>query len=654
VYCPSGTTRSVLIATPETAEVIVGQPLSGTITLHSALPDLSNASGSTEIDGPGASVLTVARSGDPGTPGFRIFTVDAGAQVTLDGLTITAGRALNGGGISNSGGTLMIEACSIVGNADSGYGQPSSGGGVYNHGTLAINASTISGNSASRGGGIYNDGMLTVSDSTISDNHTFAPWSTNGGGIDNVGEVQMASCVVVANAATYGGGIENENSGKLPAESCTIANNTAEFTGGGIANNGGGTASLVSCTIAGNIAYGFEGGGIATGFFGGGTMAVESTTIVGNSAYKGGGIYNRGPLSLINSTIARNSASSFGGGITNDGAPLTAINDTIAYNTLSSSYGGGAGLDAYSDTATLYNCIVTWNMSAGRPDDISFYGGGSVSPSSASNLIGVGISGGLIDGNKGNRVGTASSPIDPMLGPLQDNGGPTMTMALLPRSPAIDAGIAVDGVTTDQRGISRTAYGPPDIGAFELAPLMVSPMVVNGGAEQRSNVTTLAVTFNQWTNLPALIDQGAIGSAVQLVGTGPVTLDAWRFHYDRDSFTLTIDLRRDKDSPQTMLEDGKYELQIDTGQVFALNNLTNPLVDSDGTLDGLVVAKFHQLVGDFNGDGQVTLADRDNFLQHYGTKLGQGLYDYSYDLNGDGIVNLLDYMAWVKRLGYTI
>ena len=173
---------------------------------------------------------------------------------------------------------------------------------------------------------------------------------------------------------------------------------------------------VVSSTIAGNTAQGFEGGGIANALFGGGTMTVDSSAITGNFAYKGGGIYNRGPLTITDSTIANNSASSFGSGIANDGAPLTAVNDTIAYNTLESAYGGGAGLDAYSDTATLYNSIVVRNSSAGAADDISLYGGGVVSSSSAYNLIGTGGSGGLVNGVNGNQVGVA----DPGLGPLAE------------------------------------------------------------------------------------------------------------------------------------------------------------------------------------------------------------------------------------------
>ena len=97
-------------------------------------------------------------------------------------------------------------------------------------------------------------------------------------------------------------------------------------------------------------------------------------------------------------------------------------------------------------------------------DDIQ----GAVATSSH-DLIGANSSlSGISNGVNGNLVGTADSPIDPRLGPLQDNGGPTWTMALLPDSPAIDAGVAVPGVTADQRGVFRPQGRAPDIGAFEL------------------------------------------------------------------------------------------------------------------------------------------------------------------------------------------
>jgi hypothetical protein len=114
--------------------------LTGTIALLSALPDLSRA---ITIDGPGPSALTVAGPGTT-TPVFRIFTVPAGADVTISGLTIRGGFA------------------------------PESGGGIYNDGTLTVTDSSISGSEAVQdGGGIYNDGTLTVTDSSISGSVAF-------------------------------------------------------------------------------------------------------------------------------------------------------------------------------------------------------------------------------------------------------------------------------------------------------------------------------------------------------------------------------------------------------------------------------------------------------------------------------------------------
>src|SRR5208337_428619 len=137
-----------------------------------------------------------------------------------------------------------------------------------------------------------------------------------------------------------------------------------------------------------------------------------------------------------------------GGGIANSGT-VTVTNSTIAYN----AGDFGSGLAVYSGTATLFNTIVALNIGS----DISVYDGyGTVSASSAYNLIGTGGSGGLTNGVNGNQVGVAN----PGLGPLVSYGGPTETIALLSGSPAIDKGsnaLAIDlttgqPLTTDQRG----------------------------------------------------------------------------------------------------------------------------------------------------------------------------------------------------------
>ena len=130
--------------------------VTGTIALNSALPALSNTTGVTDIEGPGASSLTVARSSAAGTLYFGIFTVDTKVQAQLAGLTITGGYANfgNGGGIDNAG-TLTVTNCTIDNNE--AY---LAGGGIYNAGTLTVTNSTIDNNGAlsGSGGGIYNAG----------------------------------------------------------------------------------------------------------------------------------------------------------------------------------------------------------------------------------------------------------------------------------------------------------------------------------------------------------------------------------------------------------------------------------------------------------------------------------------------------------------
>ena len=151
--------------------------LAGTITLESALPDLSDTTGLTEIKGPGAASLTVVR--DPTMLGFSVFTVDAGVKAKLAGLTVTGGvgtsylNGTQGGGINNQG-NLTITGCTIAGNHCGSDSYGGYGGGIYNStgGSLLVMDSTVRSNYVQSainskalggyGGGIYN-GMLAQS-----------------------------------------------------------------------------------------------------------------------------------------------------------------------------------------------------------------------------------------------------------------------------------------------------------------------------------------------------------------------------------------------------------------------------------------------------------------------------------------------------------
>jgi len=177
---------------------------------------------------------------------------------------------------------------------------------------------------------------------------------------------------------------------------------------------------------------------------------------------------------------------------------LTLTNVTVSGNT---AYYGGGGIYVYSGDVRLHNTIVANNVrGTAAPVDDDVYGYGTLEASSSYNLIGdAGSAGGLIDGVNGNIVGA-----DPLLGPLADNGGPTLTHALLPGSPAIDAGSDAKaneaGLTRDQRGYGRFGDGDQDatptvdIGAFELI-LMGD---ANGdGAVDGGDYTLWADHYNQ-------------------------------------------------------------------------------------------------------------------------------------------------------------
>jgi len=407
-----GSLRQALVDAND-GDTIDATGVSGTILLTSGELQIDH---NVTINGPGAGSLEVN-----GNATFTVFQ-NIASNVTIFGLTITNSNW----GIFNYGG-LIVSDSSIVNNA---------GGGIFNDGrhstvTLTIINSAVNGNG---GGGIFSyNTTQTVSNCTVSGNH--------GGGIFNY------ATVVPPNGYASGSlkYVPNSSVGTLTVNNCTISSNQ----GSGITNSSTNvSADLVvsNCTISGNSAD--NGGGIsntASGFNGGSSAAsVSNTTLSGNSATKdGGGIYNHSEgnsqaaasLSLMNCTLSGNSASGNGGGISNEGEL------------------GPAELE-------LGACI----LNAGSSGENIFNDGGTV------NSLGYNVSSddgsGFLAG-PGDQINT-----DPMLGPLQDNGGPTFTHALLPDSPAIDAGDPnfTPPPLYDQRGpdFARVINGRIDIGSFEV------------------------------------------------------------------------------------------------------------------------------------------------------------------------------------------
>ena len=350
----------------------------------------------------------------------RILHVIA-ATVTVNRLALQGGSSFNGGSGISSNGMVILEQCKISGNG--GFG---GGGGISNSGVMSLEHSTITENGAGLGGGgISNSGTMFLNDSTVSANVAgfMNPIVKGGGGIENTGVMTLINTTVTKNTATVGagypagGGIQNR--GRLTLMGSSVTDNSASnvnSSGGGIANGVGGDVTLNQSIMAGNSAD--KGGGV----FNDGMMTVTNSTVSGNAASEGGGIYNYGWVSVIKSTISGNTATS-GGGIFNH------------------------------NYVTATNSIVAGNMAGTNPNLR-----GNLSTSSSFNLL----------------------DVDPLLGPLANNGGSTPTHALLPGSPAIDAGDP--NVTPppyfDQRGApyGRVQDGNGDImrridiGAVELQP----------------------------------------------------------------------------------------------------------------------------------------------------------------------------------------
>ena len=296
---------------------------------------------------------------------------------------------------------------------------------------------------------------VTITGLTIAGGSSFQ----EGDGLFNLstGVVNIQACVIESNYGTVGGGIANE--GNLNLTECTVSKNSAsggESGGGGVYNNG--TMTITGCTISGNNADGLAGG---------------------PPIIAGAGVLNYGTLTLVNSTVSGNTTyKGYGGGIANAKGTITIINCTIAENAAAVGSGGGIFNASGSDAGEVHiqNSIIAANSNGSEPpfENETDIEGAIISE--GYNLIGSDFET-IITPATGDQIGTAESPIDPLLGSLQDNGGPTATHALLPSSPAIDKGGAANGVVTDQRGRFRPVDAvaiPPaqdgdnsDIGAFE-------------------------------------------------------------------------------------------------------------------------------------------------------------------------------------------
>ena len=522
-------------------------------------------------------------------------------------LTDTAVRDNYGGGIWNAGtltltnstirGNLRLPGCTR--NASVGY----CGFGISNRGTSILVNSTVSYNTVV---GIVNPGVLFVTRSSIGENtetgivnlaessiaivmdSVITANSTNvsvergiyssdqaGGGIRNQGRLIITNGTISDNSAVVGGGIHNDGTGTVTMTSSTVSNNTAVFGGGGINNYG--RMTLTNTTVSGNRAAGNRfvslGGGISN----------EASRL---SRPDGSTTLFTGVLTLINSTVSGNIAEIWGGGISNQ------------------------------TTADLVNTIIAGNSAPRSPDCSGPY------TSQGHNLIGT---------NDGCSFAIATGDllnVDPHLGPLQDNGGPTFTHALLSGSPAIDAGDNSAAPTADQRGVCRPQGTASDIGSYELEVILepIAARQASFGPSHGSATVDGVTDCEEWSGasvitFEAISPDNAPPFIVSLRGMNDATDLYIGITINDEEFTTSATFLPRGDSVRIDLDNDRDGVFFETGDDAVIVSAGLPQFQdlfSSPTLDSPMRA-LHDAEAGGAGDG-IAAASRSRGLNHFEIK----------------------------------
>jgi parallel beta-helix repeat protein/predicted outer membrane repeat protein len=483
-------------ANPGQDTITFAADVTGTITL---LSDLSPITDAVDIEGPGASVLTVNGNGHA----LVVFdTIDSSAGAdTISGLTLTGGNADDnndgsGGGIQKYEGNADLTISDMVVTGNTSPGNDAGGVQFYEtSGTVNVTNTQITNNTADEGGGaLYSDesgGALnvTISNSVLSGNSSYY-----GGGIVALGGTWTIINSTISNNTTSGGtgGGIFANDANFTIESSTVSGNTTSSGKGGggggiyVDNDSEHSFTMLSSTVSGNVAH-YYGGGLYI-VDSGGAATIDNSTISGNTASQAGGIYGGyGGLTINQSTITLNTATNPSTAPAVGGIQLTGVNSEIpaakAQRIQARSQRGTAGEAKKREakgqgivrakalgTADLSGTIVAGNGgddigSANHKDTVTFNSDHSILGTVDTDNVTVNDLG-----------GTQTGVTDPGLAPLANNGGPTETQALLSGSPAIDAGpvpvATFPGNDFDQRGegFDRVVNGKVDVGAYEVQP----------------------------------------------------------------------------------------------------------------------------------------------------------------------------------------
>jgi hypothetical protein len=485
-----------------------------------------------------------------------IFAFVAGTTNILSNLVLPNGFSTGSGAAINNAGVLFVSGCLLTNNVAPGSGgaisnggvmtlvntslawnRATQGGAIYNAGSMTISASPLAGNGAGNGGAIYNEGDLFLNQLTISSNRTSLGF---GGGIYSDGSLTLLASTFAYNQAVGGsggyagivgggggaglGGALFSAGGVVLATNSTFFGNSAiggegggyqfsqtAYSGGG--NNAGAAGSSASDGgLGGGGAGGYPGGpGPGNGGFGGGGGGggyfVQGVFAAPGLGGFGGG---NGANDSLYGTGPGGGGAGMGGGVFLEAGGLTAVNCTIAGNLVAGGLPGapwtvgpngtagqgiGGGMFNHSGTVTLLNTILASNVATNNPQfgpGFTVAGNPNTSPDMQGAVVSTGFN---LVGNNQSATGLSINDFQNVpanLGPLQDNGGPTLTCALLQGSLAIGAGTSTGAPLTDQRGVARPP-GQCDIGAFQLATL-ITPTV-------------------QWTNPSDIVYGTPLGSS---------------------------------------------------------------------------------------------------------------------------------------------
>jgi len=476
-----------------------------------------------------ANGLCLVNSGTPGTPADGGAIYNDGGTVTLVACTVTSNSAQTsidgglgrGGAIFNNSGMLSLFQSAVLNNAAVGGGRALGtfevgsglGGAIYStNGSVAIVGCDITSNLCSAGssyegagqatgGAVFQmSGLMTVTNSRFAFNQalggnarsSIGPGGAAYGGAlaASGGSITIQYCQIFANNATGGdAGYHNPagpvfggavySAATLTAADSSFSGNQAlagngtinptgqsrgqDGYGGAIYNSG--LAVLNCCSVSSNLVN----GGTALDAF------PLSNADGGNAS--GGGIYNDSQFNATNCTVALNVAvggmghgpgvtgTALGAGVFNEAAgTFIGINLTLASNSCSSPalsipFGSGQGTATGSQVANTNGTLQLQNSILAYSTNSDAYG----------TILDNGYN--LCSDNSAGLYATGShNNTDPLLGPLGDYGGPTLTMPLLAGSPAIDGGSTAAAPATDQRGHARPYGAAADIGAFESSP----------------------------------------------------------------------------------------------------------------------------------------------------------------------------------------